>query len=107
MKKSIALLLVVIMAIGLFAACGKTPVETTPKDTTPGTTAPKDTTPATTQPAELDTDWIWEDKTLSGEITFAIPFKGNQGMDAMIAEFNKSYPNIKVNYSTYDSNETL
>ena len=108
MKKSIALLLVVIMALGLFAACGKTPVETTPKDTTPkdttpSTTAPKDTTPATTQPAELDTDWIWEDKTLSGEITFAIPFKGNQGMDAMIAEFNESYPNIKVNLHTYSN----
>ena len=108
MKKLIALLLVAVMAIGLFAACGKTPVETTPKDTTPkdttpSTTAPKDTTPATTQPAELDTDWIWEDKTLSGEITFAIPFKGNQGMDAMIAEFNESYPNIKVNLHTYSN----
>ena len=96
MKKSIALLLVVIMALGLFAACGKTPVETTPKDTTP-----KDTTPSTTAPK--DTDWIWEDKTLSGEITFAIPFKGNQGMDAMIAEFNESYPNIKVNLHTYSN----
>ena len=108
MKKLIALLLVAVMAIGLFAACGKTPVETTPKDTTPkdttpSTTAPKDTTPATTQPAELNTDWIWEDKTLSGELTFAIPFKGSQGMDAMVAEFNESYPNIKVNIHTYSN----
>ena len=108
MKKLIALLLVAVMAIGLFAACGKTPVETTPKDTTPkdttpSTTAPKDTTPATTQPAELNTDWIWEDKTMSGEVTFAIPFKGSQGMDAMVAEFNESYPNIKVNIHTYSN----
>ena len=50
MKKLIALLLVAVMALGLFAACGKTPVETTPKDTTPSTTAPKDTAPATTAP---------------------------------------------------------
>ena len=110
MKKLIALLLVAVMAIGLFAACtpatpvDTTPKDTTPKDTTPSTTAPKDTTPSTTAPKELETDWIWEDKTLEGEITFAIPFKGAQGMDAMIAEFNESYPNITVKLHTYSNN---
>jgi multiple sugar transport system substrate-binding protein len=108
MKKLIALLLVAVMAIGLFAACGKTPVETTPKDTTPkdttpSTTAPKDTTPSTTAPKELETDWIWEDTSLSGELTFAIPFKTTQGMQAMVDEFNKTYPNIKVNIHTYSN----
>ena len=108
MKKLIALLLVAVMAIGLFAACGKTPVgttpkDTTPKDTTPSTTAPKDTTPSTTAPKELETDWIWEDTSLSGELTFAIPFKTTQGMQAMVDEFNKTYPNIKVNIHTYSN----
>ena len=109
MKKMFALLLVAVMVLGLFAACGKTPVDTTPKDTTPkdttpGTTAPKDTTaPNTTGSGELNTDWIWEDKTMSGEITFAIPFKDTQGMGDMIKEFNESYPNIKVNLHTYSN----
>ena len=108
MKKFIALLLVAVMAIGLFAACGKTPVETTPKDTTPQDTTPStnaDTTPSTTAPAEeVSTDWIWEDKTMSGKVNFYIPFKGNQGMDALIAEFNESYPNIEVVLNTYNNN---
>ena len=112
MKKLIALLLVAAMALSLLAACGpSTPPATTkapeatkaPETTTkaPETTAPK--APETTVAPELSTDWIWEDKNLTGEVTFAIPFKGSQGMDAMIAEFNESYPNIKINLHTYSN----
>ena len=44
MKKIIALLLAVMMVVGLFAACGKTPVETKPNSTNGTTTAPAGTT---------------------------------------------------------------
>ena len=101
MKKLIALLLVAVMALGLFAACGKTPVETTPKDTTPATTAPKDTTPATTAP-KAEPVYIAENaKDLTGEITFYTAFDGKNGTQAMIDEFNKYYPNVKVNFEVY------
>ena len=55
--------------------------------------------------AELDTSWILEDDTsISAEISFWMPFKGSQGMDALIADFNKTYPNIKVTLNTYNNN---
>ena len=51
------------------------------------------------------TSWILEDDTsISGEISFWMPFKGSQGMDALIADFNATYPNIKVNLNTYNNN---
>ncbi len=54
---------------------------------------------------ELDTSWILEDDTsISAEISFWMPFKGSQGMDALIADFNTIYPNIKVNLNTYNNN---
>ena len=55
--------------------------------------------------AELDTSWILEDDTsISAEISFWMPFKGSQGMDALIADFNSVYPNIKVTLNTYNNN---
>ena len=38
---------------------------------------------------------------LTGEITFYTAFAGENGTDALIAEFNQYYPNIKVNYQVY------
>lgn len=110
MKKLVALLLVLVMAVSLFAACkgGEGAGTTAPAGTKApaGTQAPAGTNaPAgTTAPAELNTDWIWEDKTISGKVTFAMPFKGPAGMDAMIAEFNESYPNIEVELHVYSNN---
>ena len=47
---------------------------------------------------------IEDDTSISGTVRFWIPFKGDQGMDAMISEFNKVYPNIKVELTTYNNN---
>ena len=117
MKKTLALVLAILMAVSLLSACSKTPADaTTTPSTTEGTkpadTKPADTTPATepaaTEPATpgaVSTDWILEkDTNMSGKVNFWIPFKGPAGMDAMIAEFNKTYPNIKVNLNTYNNN---
>lgn len=52
------------------------------------------------------TSWIIQDdpESISGSVNFWIPFKGEQGMDNMIAEFNEIYPNITVNLHTYSNN---
>ncbi len=51
--------------------------------------------------------WIFEKKDASaikGDVRFWMPFKGNQGMDDLIAEFNKYYPNVSVELTTYNNN---
>ena len=111
MKKLIALLLAAVMVMSMFAACADTGSnQTDPPKTTSGnndtTTTPKgDTTTTPVEPGEVSTDWIIEDDTsIEGHVVFAIPFKGSQGMDAMIAEFNKTYPNIEVELYVYSNN---
>lgn len=107
MKKLIALLLTVCMLMTMLAACDNS--EPTGAPTAAPTEAP--TASPTEAPTEapddgsVDTSWILEEDTsMSGEVNFWIPFKGNQGMDAMIAEFNEIYPNIKINLNTYKNN---
>ena len=110
MKKILVLMLAVIMVAAVFAGCGQKSADPTeaPKTTqVPETTAA--TEAATEAAPEADpsdiTSWILEEDTnMSGVVNFWIPFKGTQGMDAMIAEFNKTYPNIQVNLNTYSNN---
>ena len=60
---------------------------------------------ATAEGAADITSWILEEDTsIAGDISFWMPFKGSQGMDALIADFNKTYPNIKVTLNTYNNN---
>ena len=102
MKKLIALLLALVMVIGLVACGASEPAPTeAPKAEEPKVEAPKEEAPAA--PVVAGEDWMWEDKTMSGKVNFYIPFKGTQGMDALIADFNKTYPNIKVNIHTYSN----
>ena len=57
--------------------------------------------------AEEDiTSWILEEnpESISGTVRWWMPFKGSAGMDALIADFNKTYPNIKVELTTYNNN---
>ena len=111
MKKLLALLLVLAMVLSM-AACGTTKPDPTdpPKATDPNKT-PGQTTPTTEDDKrvdveELDTSWIVdEDPTaVSGTVNFYIPFKGSQGMDAMIAAFNEIYPNVEIKLNTYSNN---
>ncbi len=60
-------------------------------------------------PAMADEDitsWILEDnpESITGTVRWWMPFKGSAGMDALIAEFNQTYPNIKVELTTYNNN---
>ena len=64
----------------------------------------------TTTVADVNKDadiysWIFnEDTSVSGKVRFYMPFNGKQGMDAMIAEFNETYPNITIELNTYNNN---
>ena len=42
--------------------------------------------------------WVFAEDpaSVTGTVRFYIPFKGNQGMDEMIAEFNQTYPNVTI-----------
>lgn len=50
--------------------------------------------------------WIFEKDpaSIKGTVRFWMPFKGTQGMDDLIAEFNSYYPNVKVELTTYNNN---
>ena len=52
------------------------------------------------------TGWILEDDpaSVTGTVRFWIPFKGSQGMDNLIADFNAIYPNVKVELTSYSNN---
>ena len=113
MKKIFALVLALAMVLSM-VACGASepaPTEAPKADTSVDTPADK---PAD-KPAEeekrvdvdeMDTSWIIdEDPTaVKGTVNFYIPFKGSQGMDDMIAEFNSIYPNIKINLNVFSNN---
>ena len=111
MKKLLALLLVLAMVLSM-AACGTTAPDPTdpPKATDPAKTPDQTTAPTEDDKRvdveELDTSWIVdEDPTaVTGTVNFYIPFKGSQGMDAMIAAFNEIYPNVEIVLNTYSNN---
>ena len=106
-----ACLCLVIASLVFLRSAGLLPVAPMPTDPTqttqPTTTQPTETTTLTQPtilptPGDIPTDWIIEEDTsITGKIIFATPFKGAQGMDAMITAFNEIYPNIEVELHTY------
>ncbi len=102
-RKVMSLLLAATMLFGI-TACGNKAPAPGPSDSTPPSSSPVTTPDATKDPSDI-TSWIYEDdKSIAGTVRFWIPFKGDQGMDDMIADFNKEYPNIKVALTTYNNN---
>jgi len=95
MKKLLVLLLAMVVVLPLFAG-GAAEAETT------------STKSSATEIASSDdiTSWILEDnpESITGTVRWWMPFKGSQGMDALIEEFNQTYPNIKVELTTYNNN---
>ena len=95
MKKLIAMLLALVMVLSMVACGTTTPDPTDPPKVEDPTSAPEATDPTEDDKRvdvdELNTSWIIdEDPTaVSGTVNFYIPFKGSQGMDAMIAAFNE------------------
>lgn len=108
MKKCLfALFLALAMVFALCACGGGDNSAAAPAASSP---APAETETGTDAPAETGgdplTDWILEDdpESITGTVRFWIPFKGTQGMDAMIAAFNEIYPNITIELTTYNNN---
>ena len=110
LKRVMALVLAAVMVLSM-AACGDKDKENNvggKNDTNnPGNEDTKDPNDTKDPDKEGDiTSWIIQDDhdTLTGTVRFWIPFKGTQGMDDMIADFNKVYPNVKVELNTYSNN---
>ena len=114
-KRMLTLTLALAMLLAL-CACGggdKTPDNTpapTPSVDTEPNPAPADvpgTEPAVPDtPSDPLTGWILADDpaSVTGTVRFWIPFKGNQGMDDLIADFNAIYPNVTVELTSYNNN---
>ena len=108
MKKTLSIVLCLVLMLGLFAGCASKPAD----NTTPNTSAPADT--KTTEPADTKTTepaatepagepkYINDNASeLTGTVRFYTAFAGPNGTDALIEEFNKYYPNVKVEYEVY------
>ena len=93
MKKRFALLLAASLILGSLAGCGRF--------ATTAATDPSTGDGATSGSADGQEDTInvynWGQYIAEGD----------EGSIDVIAEFEKAYPNIHVNYTTYDSNETM
>lgn len=114
MKKLIALMLVLCM-LAAMAACSspKTDAEAPADASGTQTAEPAQTeqpdadakTPEAETPVSGEPAYIAENAAdLTGEITFYTAFAGENGTDALIADFNQYYPNVKVNYEVYKNN---
>lgn len=88
MKKMLALVLCLVMALTAFTSCAQL--------ATQGTAGSNDGAPYT-----------GEDVTINVYNWGQYIAEGDEGSIDVIAAFEKAYPNIHVNYTTYDSNETM
>lgn len=101
MKKMLAILLALVMALSMVACGGSS--DTTTEAPGVETKAPDGEKQTEAEPVVMgDPVYIADNaKDLTGEITFYTAFAGENGTDALIAEFNEYYPNVKVNYEVY------
>ncbi len=106
MKRLLSLLLALLMVASL-AACGEKSGTPAAEPSAPASGSQPAAQSAADQPAAQtkgEPKLINDDTSISGTVRFWIPFKGNQGMDDMIADFNKTYPNIQVELTPYSNN---
>lgn len=98
MKKYMALLLALAMVFAL-AACGNSV-----QPAAANTPAPTVNAEGQNAPAELSGEPVYIDANaadLTGTVRFYTCFAGEVGTDALIEEFNKYYPNVTVEATTY------
>jgi len=91
MKKLIAFCLTLAMVLCLLAGCGKKAAQTETSNSggSSGSTSG--------DPVYIDADAA----NMTGTVHMYTAFAGENGTDALIQEFNKYYPNIKVEYEVY------
>ena len=98
MKKLVALMAVVLATTMAFGnGKGEEPTVVSAQAQTPAVILPADA---------ADHAWVFAKNPASvkGTVRFWIPFKGPAGMNAMIAEFNKYYPNVTVELTPFNNN---
>ena len=100
MKKFLCVLLCVVMVLAL-AACGPSGAQSSnPPATSKLPVSEPAGTPGADGPGEPK--YIADNAAeMTGSVRFLTAFAGGQGTDALIAEFNKYYPNIEVTYETF------
>ena len=107
LKRVMALMLAGVMVLSM-AACGGKGKENNGGNSTnnPGNEDNKNPNGAGSNvDSDPLTDWILEEDTsISGTVRWWMPFKDTQGMGDLIKAFNKVYPNIKVELTTYSNN---
>ena len=110
MKRFLALALSLLMLFSLVACSGNT-APAADADNTQQTEATAPETPDNAEQPQESTEtvtgepkWLADDTSISGTVRFWIPFKGEQGMNDLIAEFNQTYPNITVELTPYSNN---
>jgi multiple sugar transport system substrate-binding protein len=96
MKKILSVLSIALFCASMVFAGGAQ--EAQPATATKGETAPKTAVAAT--PKYLEDN----PTAITGTVKFWTAFKGSQGMDDLIAAFNKVYPNVKVELNSYSNN---
>lgn len=107
-KRPLSMILAAALTLSL-AACGQSsaPASSTPDAAASTPAASEPAAPSSAAPDGSDiTSWIFEKDpaSISGAVRWYMPFKGEAGMDALVEEFNKTYPNIKVELTTYNNN---
>ena len=104
MKKLIVILMLVMVLVLPIFANGSTETTTSTKKT--ATAASAEGTVFGVPHSDDIESWILEDnpESISGTVRWWMPFKLNAGMGALIEEFNKTYPNIKVELTVYNNN---
>ena len=96
MKRFLALALSLLMLFSLVACSGNT-APAADADNTQQTEATAPETPDNAEQPQESTEtvtgepkWLADDTSISGTVRFWIPFKGEQGMNDLIAEFNQT-----------------
>ena len=100
MKKLIALLLALVMVCGMVACGGGGEDEPSVAPTAPPTSG--------TQPTEPKGEPVYiaeNAKEITGTVKYYSAFSLTQGVQAMIDEFNKHYPNITIEATVYKNSD--
>lgn len=94
MKKIIALLLALVLAVSCFAACDNTK----PEDTkAPVDTKPVDTKPVETEPVETEPENLFDGKHDIVEVTWCVRHNPEEDLEAVLDYLNKTYLEPRYN----------
>jgi len=104
MKRLLTLAVVSLVTMSMAFAGGSAETQPTETKKVESGSAATSTTQLPANASEYPWIFAKDPASVKGTVRFWIPFKGPAGMDDMIAEFNKYYPNVKVELTPYNNN---